>query len=343
MWLCYSGDGSYFIPMACVAVRARGRASCRDLLANHRAGPQRQSCLASFLANRGSHLVLANSITAGMQAPWDGRWFDVEVPGEAGPHSPNLYLSMGGPSNSFLAAFLPKGSGLVNFAGGYRAWSLTARIGSSGPGHDHAQRAARARSWLQRQPDLRGLGAAPRTSSVGCRRCRFARSAFAWSMSDAARTITVRGVAAERCGEPWQQLAAAARAAPGQASVHEVIWRAAIVVAGRPMTSRGKRRRAEAVDVVLDRLEDACPGSVSAAARSYRARQPGVAAIVRCDRLDGLGRAMGTVQVRRRGPGSHPGCLRRIRKRHGPEATPARSTCGRRHGVYFARLTQAGP
>ena len=51
--------------------------------------------------------------------PWDsGPWFKVEVP-EKLATEPNLYLTMGAKSSSYLAPYVAKGAGFINFTGAF--------------------------------------------------------------------------------------------------------------------------------------------------------------------------------------------------------------------------------
>ena len=50
--------------------------------------------------------------------PWDDHWFRVTVPAKLASE-PNLFLTMGAQSDSFIAPYLASGSGLINFSGGY--------------------------------------------------------------------------------------------------------------------------------------------------------------------------------------------------------------------------------
>jgi|GEM_PF-520730 len=80
---------------------------------------------------------------------WGGPWLDIAVPAPLRT-KPNLYLTFGVQSNSFIAPFLAPGSGLVNFSGGYA-------LGADGPGGD------KIRALIARYaPNLRMLVAGAR-------------------------------------------------------------------------------------------------------------------------------------------------------------------------------------
>jgi hypothetical protein len=52
------------------------------------------------------------------QVPWDGHWINISVPAKLKSES-SLYLTMGTPTNSFIAPYLAPGAGLINFFGLY--------------------------------------------------------------------------------------------------------------------------------------------------------------------------------------------------------------------------------
>jgi hypothetical protein len=179
-------------------------------------------------------------------APWGGQWFDVSVP-EKLKTEPNLYLTLGSQSNSFLAPFLAKDSGLVNFSGGY---TLDPE-GANG---------ARVRALIQKfSPNLRVVvrGArlyedverrAPRRSEVDDALQSFG---LRTDMGECP-TITVHGLPPDLeiryeislLTEPQIRDSTSlvtCRVVPDTAD------RSALIV------------RQRAVDLVFDRLEDACP------------------------------------------------------------------------------------
>ena len=53
-----------------------------------------------------------------MQTPWDDHWISIAVPAKLASE-PNLYLTIGAQTNSFVAPYLAPGAGLINFSGGY--------------------------------------------------------------------------------------------------------------------------------------------------------------------------------------------------------------------------------
>lgn len=114
LWLHVSGNGRYFMAMACVAA-VLGIVLAFRLLA------ARPSALGGLLlaifAVQGMQLAFGTVYRLPVQ--WNGGpWFDVSVPPEL-RKSPDLYLLIGQGSESYIAPFLPEGSAFVNLAGDY--------------------------------------------------------------------------------------------------------------------------------------------------------------------------------------------------------------------------------
>jgi hypothetical protein len=57
--------------------------------------------------------------------PWGGPWLNIAVPERLRTES-NLYLTIGMQSNSFIAPYLARGAGLINFSGSYALGSMGA-------------------------------------------------------------------------------------------------------------------------------------------------------------------------------------------------------------------------
>lgn len=114
LWLRASGNGRYFLPMACVAgvlgvvLAFRIFAARRGVL---------MLLLAAVFIIQGMQLVYGTEYRA--TVPWDGgRWFEVSTPA-ALRKSPNLYFMIGEQSDSFIAPFFAAGSGFINLDGDY--------------------------------------------------------------------------------------------------------------------------------------------------------------------------------------------------------------------------------
>jgi hypothetical protein len=114
--LCLTGSGNsrYFLPMASVAAVVIVALVFRLLAAQSKA---RNYILLGILGLQGVQLWMGadyrwNSV------PWDDHWIRIEVPPKLASE-PNLYLTLGGQTNSFIASYLARGSGLINLSGGY--------------------------------------------------------------------------------------------------------------------------------------------------------------------------------------------------------------------------------
>lgn len=114
LWLAASGNGRYFIPMACVAA-----VLAIVLIFRLCSGQPRVRNYLLFAV----FLVQGYQLHAGAQyasnPPWSNElWFQVSVPKSLATE-PALYFNIGIQSNSFLAPYLAPGSGLINLDGDY--------------------------------------------------------------------------------------------------------------------------------------------------------------------------------------------------------------------------------
>lgn len=113
MWLRTTGNSRYFIPMACVAAVLVIALVCRLLVAWPRV-------LTGIIAA----ILLAQicQVQAGAEYrfpyPWGGPWFDVSVPPPVASQ-PALYFSVGVQANAFVVPYLPAGSGFINLEGDF--------------------------------------------------------------------------------------------------------------------------------------------------------------------------------------------------------------------------------
>lgn len=114
LWLAASGNGRYFIAMACVAAVLVMAIAYRVLA---RWPKFRTYAFAVIFGSQTMLLIMGAALGGGV--PWSGgRWFDVTVPA-AMAETPALYFLYGDPTNSFIAPFLPKDAGFVNLGGSY--------------------------------------------------------------------------------------------------------------------------------------------------------------------------------------------------------------------------------
>jgi hypothetical protein len=319
-WLSGSGNSRYFIPMACVAAVLVVALLFR-LLANHTLG--RNGILLALFVAQGAQLVMGTDYRWN-PAPWDGRWFNVEIP-ERLAADPSLYLSMGGPSNSFLVPFLAKGSGFVNFSGSYVL------------GPDGAT-ASRVRAMIRRgAPHLRVLVSGeqifpnaarrePRQSDVDDILRTFGLRV---DMSDC-ETIIVQGLRPK----PWRAFDSSLPVPPMPryksqfASCH-------LELDSTDQSQELARRRA--VDVVLNRLEDACPALFQPRPQTEHVNQVWLRAYGATD----LTAWVGNGEVKFIDPTRDFQEIF-VGREEAWAKGPLPIECGRRHGIYFARLMQAG-
>ena len=242
LWLHISGNSRYFLTMACVAAAVVVGMLFRLFESRPKV---RNYILAIIFATQAVQLYMGAEYRWN-RAPWGGQWFDVSVPEELRSER-NLYLTMGAQSNSFLAQFLAKESGLVNISGGY---TLDPE-GANG---------ARVKALIRRfSPNLRFLVRdaklhentelrAPRRSEVD--------DALQWyglrkDLSDCA-TISVHGLAPDLEARYKTSF-------PLEPQNRDTTYFVSCRVVSDSANLSALIARRRAVDVVFDRLEDACP------------------------------------------------------------------------------------
>jgi hypothetical protein len=114
VWLAGSGNSRYFLPMSSVAAVVIVALLFRLLPSHPKA---RNYVLAGILGVQGVQLCLGADYRWN-PAAWNDHWIDIEVPSKLASE-PNLYLTMGAQTNSFVAPYLAPGAGLINFSGLY--------------------------------------------------------------------------------------------------------------------------------------------------------------------------------------------------------------------------------
>jgi hypothetical protein len=243
LWLRMSGNGRYFIAMACIAAAIAMSLLFRLLAAYPKV---RNYALAAVFCLQFTQL----SMGAVFRSPvrWDdGPWFEVSVPRKLAV-APMLYLTFGDASNAFVAAFLPRGSGLINIGGTYEL----------GPGGANG---ARVEDLIhQYAPHLQVLvrdprvGAAGRTGPPDLRYANDALEPFALRADPESCTrISVQDVV------PGMGEAAASSRSSGPAPAPDTGY----LVACPAVPDRSDRSALlaseRAADVVFNRIEDACP------------------------------------------------------------------------------------
>jgi hypothetical protein len=181
--------------------------------------------------------------------PWDRQWLHVEVPKKLATE-PNLYLTIGTQSNSFIAPFLATGAGLVNFSGGY----ALGPEGASG---------ARIEALIRRYaPHLRVLWQGSRLeaddeqrklprSTVDDALVRFGLRVDAGDCA----TITVHGLPPV----PQGRFNSSQPLEPVRQQPRDTSYLTSCHVVPDDMDRSALIARERAVDLVFDRMEDACP------------------------------------------------------------------------------------
>jgi hypothetical protein len=114
MWLSGSGNSRYFLPMSSVAAVVIVALLIRLFATQPKA---RNYVIACILGTQGIQLWMGADFRWN-QAPWDDHWINIEVPVKLKSES-NLFFTMGAQTNSFVAPYLARGSGLINFSGLY--------------------------------------------------------------------------------------------------------------------------------------------------------------------------------------------------------------------------------
>jgi hypothetical protein len=243
MWLSGSGNSRYFLPMASVTAVVVIALLFRLFATRPKA---RNYILAAIFATQFIQLWLG----AGLRwnaVPWDGRWFTVSVP-ERLASEPNLYLTIGSQSNSFIAPFLASRAGLVNFSGGY----AFASGGANG---------ARVETLIRRfAPHVRVLlqgvrlygdeeQLAPRRSHVDDALERFGLRVD----SGDCETIAVHGL------PPILEITVKSSSPIEESGPRDTTYLVSCRVVPDTTDHSAQIARQRAVDLVLDRLEDACP------------------------------------------------------------------------------------
>ena len=113
LWLVASANGRYFLPMACVTAALIAALLFRPSIVP---GKVRNYALAGILGFQALQLWTGTDYRFA-PVPWDGPWFQVSLPQKLASE-PSLYLTIGMQSNSFLVPYFAPGSGFTNFSGG---------------------------------------------------------------------------------------------------------------------------------------------------------------------------------------------------------------------------------
>jgi hypothetical protein len=243
LWLIASGNSRYFLPMACVG----GVLVIGLLFHVFSTRPKvRIYILAIILGTQVIQLSMGTEFRWN-GAPWSGgKWFEIEVP-ESLATEPSLYLTIDTQSNSFIAPYLAKSAGLINFSGGYP-------LAATG-----ANRARVERLIQQYTPHLRFLSRGARLYTDAERRTPSAsevngivgRVGLRVDAADCA-TIAVHGL-------PPDLEITFASSPPLAKRPADTTYLVSCTLVPDNTDHSAEVARQQAVDVVLNRLEDACP------------------------------------------------------------------------------------
>jgi len=321
LWLDGSGNSRYFIPMACVAAVV-AVALLFKLLINHTRG--RNAILLALLAAQTTLLVL-NVQYRWNAAPWEGRWFNVTVP-EKLANEPNLYLSIGVQSNSFIVPFLAKGSGFVNFSGVYA-------LGPEGAN------ASRVKALIERStPHLRVIVSGERIYPDSARRdprqsdTDDALRAFGLRVDMAdCETIAIKGLRGQ-IQRPWESSIPAPGPLPPAFRYKSYLASCHVVPDTRDESQEMAARRA--VDIVLNHLEDACPALfIPRRSQSEHQDQVWLRNYPQTDLIAWVTKGELKFQDAARGPQAIV-----IGREEEWAKAPLPLECGRRHETFFANV-----
>lgn len=244
LWLAESGNGRYFIPMACVAAVLFIGLIFRLC---SRQGRVRNYLLLAVFCAQFYQLHVGTEYPA--RLPWkDAPWFQVQVPGVLATQ-PALYFDFGVQSYSFLAAYLAPRSGLVNLEGSY----TLASAGANGAHIESLIRRYAPHIWMV-QRDIRSDASKDRTIPVSAN-ADDALQPFGLKLdSTRCERIVVNGMPPP----PIVMVAGRAPPKPVQPPTFVGYFMACAVVPGKPPGPE-LLSASRAAGLALDHLEDACP------------------------------------------------------------------------------------
>jgi hypothetical protein len=321
LWLAGSGNSRYFIPMACV---------CSVLLLGllvqllPSAPKVRAYVLGTFFATQAVQLWWGSELRW-TSMPWDaGKWFEIEAPARL-TNEPALYLTIGIQSDSFVVPYLAKDAGFIDFSGGYpltessaNGAQVEALIRKYAPHLRVLTRGKRLYDDAERQP--------PSLSHVNGALARFALRA---NPADCA-TITVHGV-------PPDLVPVFASSRAFEPQPKDTTYLVSCRVVADPADHATEIAHQRQADIVLDRLEDACP-------ELFQPRRPPTDTVgstarrlyMNTDVVAWVGWGWVKFQEPLRGDD-----MVLLGRESDWAKGPVRLACGRRGGHYFARVVDA--
>jgi hypothetical protein len=323
LWLSGSGNGRYFLPMASVTAVVIAALVFRLFAARPKV---RNYILVSILGIQIAQLCIGAN-NRWNPVPWGRQWLEVEVP-EKLATEPSLYLTVGVQSNSFLAPYLASGSGMVNFSGGYAlepdGANGTRIIGLMQKYKSHVRVLWRP-SQLEQDDNLK-----PNHLSVDDPLASFGLRV---DNSDCARII-VHGLPPE----PEFTIQSSTRTEPIRQKLSNTSYLTSCNVVQDSIVRSNETARRGQVDLVFDRLEDACP--LLFQPRRLRTEHTGESwrrLYINTDLVAMI--SHGTLKFLNPVRGGKPTYLGLESEW---EKAPLRLTCGRRDGHFFARELDLG-
>ena len=252
LWLTASANGRYFIAMACVAAVLAVSLAVRLFAGRTKL---RNYLLAATLGAQVLQLCAGTDYRS--HVPWDGGpWFQVRVPPVLA-RQPALFLSYGMESNSLIVPFLARESGFVNIAGDF----ALAAAGANGAAVGSLIRRYAPNLWLV-MPEVWPQGAARPSVSVSAANDALEPFGLRADAGDCSTIAVVNegsltvGFLTISTGKPAPAAAPRATEHTGAAVTgYLAVCRVAEDSVNRPGLRASKRR----ADLVLNRLEDACP------------------------------------------------------------------------------------
>jgi hypothetical protein len=317
VWLSGSGNSRYFLPISSVAAVVIVALLFRSFATQPKV---RNYVLAGILGLQGVQLWMGADYRWN-QAPWDDHWINIAVPAKLASE-PNLYLTMGAQTNSFVAPYLAPGAGLINFSGLYTL------------GPDGANGARIAMLINRYAPNVRILIRGERLYRNDERRTPNrvqvddALQPFSLRVEDSnCETIAVRGLPPD-----LEMTIATSEPATPQSRDTTYLVSCHVVPVKTDYSAQMPARRD--ADLALDHLEDACPALFQP--RRPRTEYSGDGGLRRYGGTDlNVWVSHGSVKFLQPSVG---GDVVYLGSEKDWSKAPMQVQCGRRNGRYFASL-----
>ncbi len=319
-WLSGSGNSRYFLPISSVAGIVIV-ALIFQLFATR--AKARNYVLASVLAIQGVQLWMGADYRWN-EAPWDAHWINIAVPAKL-VSEPNLYLTLGAQTNSFVAPYLAPSAGMINFSGGYT-------LGPEGANGAHI-----AALINRYSPNIRILIRGERLYRNDER-----RTPNSDQINDALRPFSLR-VDENDCatiivrGLPPDLQITIATSQPVAAQSRDTTFLLSCHLTPDKLVYSAEMLAHRDADLALDRLEDACPALFQP--RRPRTEYSGTAGLRRYLNTD-LTAWVSHGRVKFLQP-SVGGDVVYLGSEGEWKKAPIQIRCGRRNGRYFATLPES--